>query len=163
MCCFCFCFYFLSILTVWFTSSSDMWSGIPSTWYNPLSPERLHMQHCVFPPSWAPQGDALEQGHHPEGICGLHPQITEGTAALQRPGEPPAVPGASQPKPAAPNSGMWGNGEGDCNFLQVKQRENWPVFPLGSWTQIKVEVKSNEHTINKNIRTPGTLGCPPCL
>lgn len=109
----------VSILTFWFTSSSDIWSGIPSAWYN--TPEKLHMQHSVFPPSWAPQGDALEQGHHPEGICGLHPQITKGTATLQRPGEPAAIPGASQPKSAAPNSGLGGEkGEGDCNFQQVE-------------------------------------------
>ncbi|XP_073886161.1 transcription factor E3 isoform X4 [Macaca fascicularis] len=50
-------------------------------------------------------GDALEQGHHPEGLCGLYPQAAEGATALQRPGEPAAIPGAGQPQPAAPNSG----------------------------------------------------------
>jgi hypothetical protein len=86
-----------------------MWSGIRSAWYNPPCESRV--QYSISPSSRAPQGDALEQGHHPEGICGLHPQITEGTATLQRPGEPAAVPGTSQPKPAAPDSGL--------------RRENW--------------------------------------
>ncbi|XP_052518830.1 transcription factor E3 isoform X3 [Budorcas taxicolor] len=58
-----------------------------------------------FPPPWAPQGDALEQGHHPKSLRGLYPQVAEGATALQRPGEPAAIPGASQPQPAAPNPG----------------------------------------------------------
>lgn len=48
---------FVSILTVWFPSSCDVLSY---SIYLVQSPERLHMQHSVFPPSWAPQGDALE-------------------------------------------------------------------------------------------------------
>lgn len=48
---------FVSILTVWFASSCDV---VRYSIYLVQSPKRLHMQHSVFPPSWVPQGDALE-------------------------------------------------------------------------------------------------------
>lgn len=116
------------------------------------------MQHSLLS-SLAPQGDALEQGHHPESLCGLYPQVAEGAAALQGPGEPAAVSGASQPQPAAPNSGLegGGGGRGEEGFLQAEAGEGLarispPGILGGSWgfpTPVMMVISSN-HNSNKN-------------
>ena len=43
------------------------------------------------------QRHAVEQGHHPQGVCGLHPQAAAGAAAGQGAGEPAEEAGAHQP------------------------------------------------------------------
>lgn len=42
------------------------------------------------------QGHALEQRHHPEGVCRLHPEAAARAAAGQGAGEPPEEAGARQ-------------------------------------------------------------------
>ena len=88
-----------------------------------------------FPPPRAPQGDALEQGHHPKSLRGLHPQVAEGATALQRPGEPAEIPGASQPQPAAPNPGLEGRGSirgGGGGLPKAEtEEEEARISPLG--------------------------------
>lgn len=140
-----------------------MWRGAPSTWCNrPLQlPRDSTCSIPFFPPPWAPQGDALEQGHHPESLCGLHPQVAEGATALQRPGEPAAIPGASQPQPAAPNSGLEGEGggRGEGGFLEAEaEGEQARISPPGIFGgspgflthMMMMMMISSNHNISKN-------------
>lgn len=64
------------------------------------------------------QGDQVEQGNHPEGLGGLHPQAAEGAAACPGDGGETEEAGERQPLAAAAHSGeavvawVWGRGQG---------------------------------------------------
>lgn len=51
------------------------------------------------------QGRALEQGHHPQGLCRLHPEDAEGPAEVPGAGEPLAASGGDQQAALAPHPG----------------------------------------------------------
>lgn len=83
--------------------------------------------HC-FPPAPLPK-----LFYSSSQICFF--QVAEGATALQRPGEPAAIPGASQPQPAAPNPGLEGRGSsrGGGEGLPEAEAEGEParISPLG--------------------------------
>lgn len=51
------------------------------------------------------QGHAVEQGHDPQGVRGLHPQAAAGAAEGQGAGEPAEEAGAHQPPSDAEDTG----------------------------------------------------------
>ena len=55
------------------------------------------------------KGHALEQRHHPEGLCGLHQEAAAGAAEGQGAGEPAEEAGARQPTPDAEDTGKLGS------------------------------------------------------
>lgn len=54
------------------------------------------------------KGHALEQRHHPEGLCGLHQEAAAGAAEGQGAREPAEEAGARQPTPDAEDTGKPG-------------------------------------------------------
>lgn len=54
------------------------------------------------------QGRALEQGHHPEGLCGLHPEDAERPAEVPGAGEPLSASGDDQQAALASHPGLTG-------------------------------------------------------
>lgn len=54
---------------------------------------------------WDFQGHALEQGHDPEGVGGLHQETTAGTAESQGAGDSPEEARARQSTPDAEDTG----------------------------------------------------------
>lgn len=53
------------------------------------------------------QGHALEQGHYSKGLCGLHQETSERTAARQRAGKPSEEARTRQPPPDAQDTGQF--------------------------------------------------------
>ena len=61
------------------------------------------------------QRHAVEQGHHPEGVRGLHPQAAAGAAAGQGAGEPAEEAGAHQPPSHVEDTGETFTPEASCS------------------------------------------------
>lgn len=70
-----------------------------------------------------PQGDEVEQRHHPEGVGGLHPQAAKRTAAGARDGGEAAEAGDHQPLAAAAHPGEERGVGPRCGWGSTANRE----------------------------------------
>ena len=80
----------------WETCGIGFWnqSGV---FLPPAEPARV-----ILP---GPQGRALEQGHHPQGLGRLHPEDAEGPTEVPGAGDPLSAPGNDQQAALAPHPG----------------------------------------------------------
>lgn len=75
-----------------------------------------------------PQGDAVEQRHHPEGVGGLHPQAAERAAAGAGDGGEAAEAGDHQQLAADAHPGEGGGTGGGAEGWVGLRCQWWPSF-----------------------------------